>query len=218
MAWDPARCHKNTPAVSQCAGNVLVLHFIISNPVVNRQLMLLYIPLITAHHNSSWQSKVKYIPPCWHCLLFFVSYKWFVALLWILVRKCIFRSSYKKQRIPQPRRFSLLGNRKRPFGSFSQAIYVFSHFFLPVSFKPLFSEKFIKQLLNLLIPALVPIRLHPPQVIVGSPLQHPLKVQVRLSLPFHFTVDSKTIKWSLSRTGEESTPLSKDLKKIRSSA
>lgn len=63
MAWDPARCHKNTPAVSQCAGNVFVLHFIISNPVVNRQLMLLYIPLITAHHNSSWQSKVKYIPP-----------------------------------------------------------------------------------------------------------------------------------------------------------
>ena len=151
-------------------------------------------------------------------LIVFVSYKWFVALLWILVRKCIFRSSYKKQRIPQPRRFSLLGNRKRPFGSFSQAIYVFSYFFLPVSFKPLFSEKFIKQLLNLLIPALVPIRLHLPQAIVVSPLQHPLKVQVRLSLPFHFTVDSKTIKWSLSRTGEESTPLSKDLKKIRSSA
>lgn len=39
-----------------------------------------------------------------------------------------------------------------------------------MSFKPLFSEKFIKQLLNLLIPALVPIRLHLPQVIVVSPL------------------------------------------------
>lgn len=97
MAWYPARSHKNTPAVSQCAGNILVLHFIISNSVVNRQLMLLYIPLIATHHNSSWQSKVKYIPLCWHYLLFFVSYKWFVALLWILVRKCISRSFYKKQ-------------------------------------------------------------------------------------------------------------------------
>ena len=51
-----------------------------------------------------------------------------------------------------------------------------------------------------------------------KPSKHPRKIQVRLSLPFHFTVDSKTIKWSLARTGEESTPLSKDLKKIRSSA
>lgn len=170
MAWYPARSHKNTPAVSWCAGNILVLHFIISNPVVNRQLTLLYIPLITTHHNSSWQSKVQYIPLCWHYLLFFVSYKWFVALLWILVRKCISRTFYKKQHILQPRRFSLLGNRKRPFGSFSQAIYVFSHFFLPMSFRPLFSEKFIKQQLKLLSPALVPIRLHLPQVIIVSPL------------------------------------------------
>lgn len=97
MSWYPSRSHKNTPAVSQCAGNIFVLHIIISNSVVNRQLILLYIPLITAHHNSSWQSKGKYIPLCWHYLLFFVSYKWFVALLWILVRKCISRSCHEKQ-------------------------------------------------------------------------------------------------------------------------
>lgn len=76
---------NKTTAVWCCGGNILVLHFIISNPVVNRQLMLLYIPLITAHHNSSWHSQVKYIPLCWHYLLFFVSYKWFVTMLWILV-------------------------------------------------------------------------------------------------------------------------------------
>lgn len=112
MAQYPAWSHKSTPAVSPCAENILALHFIISNSVVNRQLLLLYIPLIATSRNFSWQSEVKYIPQCWHYSLFFVSYKWFVGMLWIWVRKCISRSFYEQPYILQLWRVSLLGNRK----------------------------------------------------------------------------------------------------------
>lgn len=90
-----------------------ILHFIISNPVVNRHRMSLYILLIASCHNSSWPCQVKYSSLCWHYLLVFVSYKWFVSVFWILVdeRECISIHFQKKSHIQWNTQFIASGNR-----------------------------------------------------------------------------------------------------------
>lgn len=90
-----------------------ILHFIISNPVVNRLHMSLYILLIASCHNSSWPCQVKYSSLCWHYLLVFVSYKWFVSVFWILVdeRECISIHFQRKPHIQWNTQFTASGNR-----------------------------------------------------------------------------------------------------------
>lgn len=85
-AWHPTRSHKKASQLFDTIKKIyLILHFIISSPVVKRHHMLLYILVIASRHNSSWHSQIKYSPLCWRYLLFFVSYKWFVSMFWILV-------------------------------------------------------------------------------------------------------------------------------------
>lgn len=58
----------------------------------------------------------------------------------------------------------------------------FLHFFLPVPFKLLFAEKFMRQLSF----ALVPISQSTPQVILANPLLYPFMVQIRQPVPLPF--------------------------------
>lgn len=161
------------------------------------------------------RAKVKYIPPCWHCLLFFVSYKMICGpLLWILVRKCIFRSSYKKQHIPQPSEIQSLETGKGHL-ALSHKPFMFS----PISFcrcpsSLSFQRNSSSSCWNLLIPALVPIRLHLPsgnrcslRRISQGPAHDCLFLSILLLI-------QSTIMWLLSRTGRSLHHCPRTLKRL----